>query len=226
MHLFQLDLELRRGLAGQKPVEDMFDRFGPLGVDLRLPIRAASVADEVLVLERAFPFLEQAALAHRDVLAQRFTLGLGKGRKPGQVDLTPQVAGVQPLFLELDDHAQAFQQPNVTDAVQCVAGESAQRFSQDHVDLVLFAGFDHLHKARPRGVLDAADPVVGEDSGHLPFGVVLDQVGVIGHLPLKAALLFLLLGADSAVGSDAQTFSAAAGELRINCDFSNGFLGQ
>ena len=30
-------------------------------------------------LERTFPFLEQAALAHRDVLAQRLALGLGKG---------------------------------------------------------------------------------------------------------------------------------------------------
>ena len=25
---------------------------------------------------------------------------------------------------------------------------------QDHVDLMFFAGFDHLHKARPRGILD------------------------------------------------------------------------
>ena len=94
MHLFQLGLELRRGLAGQKPVEDMLDRFGPLGVDLRLPIRAAPVTDKVLVLERAFPFLEQAALAHCDVLTQRFALGLGKGREPGQVDLAAEIASV------------------------------------------------------------------------------------------------------------------------------------
>lgn len=226
VHLFQFGLELRRGLAGQKAVEDILDRFGSFGVDLWLAIRAAPVADEVLVLERAFPLLEQAAFTHRDVLAQRFALGLGKGRKPGQVDLTAQVAGIQALFLELNDHTQTFQQPDIADAVQCVAGEAAQGLDQDHVDLVLFAGFDHLHKARPRGVLDAADPVVGKNTSHLPFGVVLDQVGIIGHLPLKAALLFLLLGADAAVGGDAQAFAAAAGELRISRDFPNGFLGR
>ena len=134
-------------------------------------------------------------------------------------------AGIQALFLELDDHAQAFQQPDVADAVQRIAGKPAQRFGQDHVDFMLFAGFDHLHKARPRGILDAADPVVGKNTGHLPFGVILDQVGVIGHLPLEAALLFFLLGADAAVGGNAQAFAAAAGELRISRDFPNGFLG-
>ena len=90
---------------------------------------------------------------------------------------------------------------------------------------MLFAGFDHLHESRSRSVLDAADPVVSKNTGHLPFGVVLNQVGVIGHLPLKAALLFFLLSADAAVGGDAQAFAAAAGELRISRDFPNGFLG-
>ena len=167
VHFFQFSLELWRRFAGQKTVENMFDRFGAFRVDLRLSILAAPVADKVLILERAFALLEQATFAHCDILAQRLALGLGESREPGQVNFAAEIAGVQALFLELDDHAQAFQQTDVSDTVQRIAGEPAQGFGQDHVDLVLFASFNHLHESRSCGIFDAANPVVGKDTGHL-----------------------------------------------------------
>lgn len=114
MFFFQFCLKLRRRFAREKAVEDMFDRFGPFRVDLRLSILAAPVADKVLILERALAFLEQAAFAHCDVLAQRLALGLGESREPGQVDFAAEITSVQAFFLELDDHAQAFQQTDVS----------------------------------------------------------------------------------------------------------------
>ena len=64
---------------------------------------------------------------------------------------------------------------------------------------MFLAFLDHLHKLRPDSVLGPADAPVGKDAGAFPIRIALNQVGVILHLILKAAFLFLLLGADPAV---------------------------
>ena len=202
----------------------MLDRFGPLRVNFRLSIRTAAVADEMFVLEGAFAFFVQPALTHGDILAQGFALSLGKGGEPGQINLASQFASVETFFFEHDDHAQAFEQPDIADAVQRIAGEPAQRLCKDHVDLVLFAILYHLHKTGSCGVLDAADTVVSVNPSHLPFRVALDLVGVIAHLPLKAAFLFFQLGADAAVGGNAQALLAALCQARVSRDFADAFF--
>ena len=92
--------------------------------------------------------------------------------------------------------------------------------------LWFFASFNHLHESRSCGIFDAANPVVGKDTGHLPLRVVFNQVGVIGHLPLKAALLFFLLGADAAVGGDAQAGVRLIENQGIGFDLVDFLLGN
>lgn len=85
---------------------------------------------------------------------------------------------------------------------------------------MLFAGIDHLHKAGTGGVFGAADAVVSENLHQFPFGVVLDEVGVVSHLTFKAQLLFLLRGADPAVGGHPQLFAQPfLDKERIGLDF-------
>ena len=204
---FQSGRDLARRVPAQEAVEDAGDDSRPLRLDFRFSTGALAVAQEVAVVEGELPFLVLPPLSHRDILADGFALRLSEGAEPGEVDFAADVAGVQSLLFKLYRHIQAFEQPDVGDGIEGVAGEAAQGFGENEVDFVPLAFLDHSHEFGADGVFGPADAPVGKDTGALPFGIALDEVGIVLHLILKAAFLLLLLGADPAVGGHPEPFA-------------------
>lgn len=60
-----------------------------------------------------------------------------------------------------------------------------------------------------------------------PFGIVLNEIGVIGYLTFKAKFLFLLRGADPTVGGHPQFFAQSfLDKERVGLDFPDILFGK
>ena len=201
---FQGLFDLPQAAAQEEQAEDQPDLLRFLRHDLRLAVGAFPVAQHGLVGKRVLPLGKPFALAPFHIIAEGLALPLGKGAGPGKVDFAGGHGGVQPLLFEADGDAPLLEHPDVRDALQGVPGKSGQGFHQDQVHLAFLAQGDEGHEAGAVVIPDAADAVVAEDAGVLPFRVGADQVLVVGDLGLDAGFLCHLVRADPAVGRHPQ----------------------
>ena len=83
-----------------------------------------------------------------------------------------------------------------------VAGEAGYGLDKDLIDLARPAVVDHAQEVRALLRLGSGNARILIYLDHRPFGVRLDQVGVVLYLSLKAIFLFFLLSGYAGVGRD------------------------
>jgi hypothetical protein len=179
--------------------EDIADDLGLFLVDLdgfgRLVVIVAKAA---VVTDKLAPRHDHLE-AGLDVLGGVLDLLLGTGREDGDHDLAALFRSVDALFLEADGDVLLLEGPDVVQVVHRVAPEPRERLHEDDVDLAVHRGGHHLQELGPLVGLGSRKALVGVDPGVLPFGVAVDQAGVIGDLALEGVDLLIGHRADPAI---------------------------
>ena len=200
----QLCLDGPESVPGEIPPEDEADRFSLVRHDLRFPVLAADVAQEVLKLNDHPALLHGLLFAPDDVFADTLALGLGEGAVEGEQELALPGDGVEVLLLENDRDAQLAQFTGVFDGVQRVPGKAGEGFGEDEVDPAPPALADHPLEFLPAADGRAGFALVGEHVRHDPVRIFCDFFGVVALLRLVAGELLLVIGGDAAVGGDTE----------------------
>ena len=108
-----------------------------------------------------------------------------------------------------------FQLSDGRKAVHCVAGETADRFCNDEVDLARQRILHHAVEAVTLFCVAAGYSFVRIHGNELPIIPALDVGGVVVHLRFIAALLFLVVCADAGVCCDLPFFLAGQRRCRV-----------
>ena len=107
---------------------------------------------------------------------------LCKARHDRQEQLALAVEGVNALLFEVAFHAMLFELANGGQAVHGVSGEAADGLGYNQINLSGQRIRDHLIEAIPVAGVQAADAFVRIYFDKLPFGMLLDVIGVLAIL--------------------------------------------
>ena len=92
------------------------------------------------------------------------------------------------------------------EAVESVAGKSADGLGDDHVDVTGHALVDHSVEFLTFFGVGAGNTIVRKYARQLPFRILLNVLGVVRDLSLVACFLFFGIRADAAVGCNTEFF--------------------
>ena len=202
----QLGLDGPECVPGEVAFEDEADDFRLVRHDFRFSVRAADIAQKVLVLDGDLALLHGLPLAPAHVFADALALGLREGAIEGEQELAFPRDGVEVLLFENHGDAQLTQLTGVFHGIQRVPGEAGEGFGEDQVDLAPPALADHALEVLPALDRGAGFALVREHVGHDPVRVTGDFIGVVAHLGLVAGELLLVVRGDTAVRGDPQLF--------------------
>lgn len=131
--------------------------------------------------------------AERDEAFMDLVWHPGEACHDGDQNLALRVHRVDGLLLEPDRDVLVLEEPDVLEAVERVAGESADdALGDDHVDVSGHAFVYHAVEFITLLCVGAVDSVIGEDSGEFPFRVACDVLRVVGDLRFSEAALHVL----------------------------------
>lgn len=193
-------------VACEESLIDPLDHNRLFGIDLRLSVRSSAIPKESLVLEGYVSFFRALCLTPAHVGADVLRFALSYGTVDCDIELSSGLDAVDPLFLEVHVHIVFFQHPSVLQAVEGVSCEAGYRFSDDHIDLALFAVAHEPVELIPFLDARAGDAFVGVDADHCPTMLPVDFVRVSSALNVIAVELILLFRRNSTVGSDTKLF--------------------
>ena len=171
-----------------------------LRVDLRLAVRSPSIAEEGLIGEEHISILGASGFTPCHIVADVLGFALGDGAVDGDVKFRGRIDAVQVLFLEVHIHLKLPEHSGDLEAIQCVPGEAADGFDDDHVHLAALALANELVEFIPLFHTGAGNALIGVNARQLPAGFPVDAIRVITHLCFVAVELFFLLGGHPAVG--------------------------
>ena len=123
------------------------------------------MAEKTGVINSADSPLHFITNAHGDILTDRGRLLLGNGGHDGDEDFAFGVERVDVLFFKIDSYVLLFQQPDILETIQRVAGETTDGFSNDQVNFMLQTVINHLQKLWALFCLSTADALIRKDAG-------------------------------------------------------------
>ena len=101
-------------------------------------------------------------------------------------------------------HIHLLEHSDVVQAVNGIAGKSANRLREDHVDQALLAVLDHSVELLSAFGRCRADTVIGIHPDKLPFRILIDKLGIMLDLCFVACSLFLVVSRNTAIGCNTQ----------------------
>ena len=115
---------------------------------------------------------------------------------------------VELLGLKVHAHrrVELSQHENVVQTVKHISGKTADLLRDDKVDLSRLAFLDHFEKVLTVQNGSAGNALIGENTGKLPFRILLDHTGIVLNLKLVTACLSVLIRADTAVRTHTKFF--------------------
>lgn len=191
------------GVAREEEAVDFLDRPGLLAVHDKIAVRAFVVAEETLVGHADFAVREPLPLAPGRVFGDAAAFFLREGAHDGDEELAFRVERPDVFFLEIDLDALVLELPHGGQAVDGVAGETADALRDNEVDLARERVLDHALEAFAVARVRRADALVGVHPGERPVLAALDVVRVVVDLRLVARHLVGVVGRDSGVTRDA-----------------------
>lgn len=103
------------------------------------------------------------------------------------------------LYSQCKPRYSFFQPPDLTDSFQCVPAKTVQRLHQDQV-YVPFGTVSQELLITGALIRTGARCGVGIHFGQYPIGMVMDVACIVADLGCQTVLLFLMPGADTAIG--------------------------
>ena len=137
-----------------------------------------------------------------DVLAQGLAFLLCEARHDSKQHLSFGIHRVNVLFLKENRNVLLLQFPDIFQAVQRIPGKTADGFRDDHINPASHVFLDHTNKLTAFLSITAADSIIRKYPRQLPFWILLDELGVMLHLHLITACLFIAVRGNTAVSGN------------------------
>lgn len=195
-------------VAREEEAVDFFDRPGLLAVHDERAVRAFVVAEEPCIGDADLAVREALPLAPGRVLGNAAAFFLRERAHDGDEELAFRVERPDVFLLEINLDALVLELPHGGQAVDGVAGETADALRDDEVDLARERVLDHALETFTVARVRCADALVGVHSRELPVLAAFDVVRVVVDLRLVARHLVGVVGRDSGVARNAPPLRA------------------
>ena len=176
------------------------NHLGLLRHDLRFAILALAVAQHGVIMEVDLAVFHGHADTEAHIGTEGLTFRLGEAAEQGDEELAGYREGIDVFLFEDNADASGLQHSYDLKAVHRISGEAGEGFCEDEVDPAALAGGDHAVEFLPLFHAGSRDPLISEQTSHLPIRGLLNFLAVVRFLGSVAVDLLLAVSANAAVG--------------------------